>query len=215
MTAENYIIAMTSRVGSTWLTRLLEANGCLKPREYFNLSNSYPGHTVKVRAGWILEHQPIGVKCNCRQLVRYLPHMGEGFFDRCRFLWLRRREIWRQAISEYVSSVTGISHIAIDDDYRHPEIPYDAEQIHAAAINCLASNEAWRMWFFQRDIQPTEIFYEELVENPAFTLKRAIRGIGRPVPKEVAIVEPFARTKIPAADQWCERLLDTYGDLST
>ena len=186
-----YIIATTSRSGSTHLCRMLTSTGRLgEPAEYYN-PRSKPKRMLHWNAstGWeyfqqVLLHKstPNGV-CGLKVPTTAFDDMRRdlgGVFEllRPKYIWLRRRDLIRQAISLYRANETGIWHWHAGTDKPDACPPFDKAKIEASRRQIEQANDSWANWFGEHNIRPLEVWYEDVVAQPLETVQAICRHVG-------------------------------------
>lgn len=203
----NFVIAMTNRTGSEWLCHLLRRNGCDDPRERL-----HPEPGIFNQAARVKEAAPCGVKCSIGQWYLFVDALGKEWIDAAQYIWLKRHDIWRQAISQYVAKYTNIWHGSIGTN-PDIEIPFQPDVIRRIAQSFVKQNWGWEQWFACNPVPVMKLYYEELVENTEPNLRRCIAHIGQLQPEDLVIDSRTGITAIPAAAKWAASLRDQYGEL--
>lgn len=197
---------MTNRTGSEWLCHLLRRNGCDDPRERL-----HPEPGIFNQAANVKSLSPCGVKCSIGQWYLFVDALGQQWVENAQYIWLRRHDVWRQAISQYVAKCTSIWHLPIGSKQEF-EIPYRPKLIRQIARSFMNQNRGWEKWFDCNPVSVMHVYYEELVDDTEATLRRCIAHIGQPEPEEIVIDSQTGITAIPAADDWAASLRDQYGE---
>lgn len=101
-------------------------------------------------------------------------------FQKWVFIKLTRKDVVSQAISRVMSRQTGINHATgkaenthfagnlqrgYDPDYNNQTV-YDYGAISAEVNSIILENLAWQRFFETNSIQATELFYEDICEDP-------------------------------------------------
>ncbi|MDA1051750.1 MAG: Stf0 family sulfotransferase [Planctomycetota bacterium] len=181
-----YLICVTNRVGSTWLCSMLASTGVAgDPAEHFTLTeeqwSNFPQHYQALS-----KYDPLGIKTAYDGLVRAIEFTGPRAFQDSPCIWLRRRDTLAQAISNYramrtgqwlvgrgetVSTVTGAPDkdlvVRLKNEYEH------------------CNNVLWPAWFQSMEIEPLQVWYEDLCREPEQTVRRACEFLGLPSPTQI------------------------------
>ena len=107
----------------------------------------------------------------------------EAFFEQpsIRYVYLRRRDVVRQAISQYVATESGVWFKYAGDRSEATEVPYDREAI-AEALREIEWGESYLDAFFsERGEAPLLLWYEDVIANLDEALDRiaAHAGVAR------------------------------------
>ncbi len=138
--------------------------------------------------------------------LELLRELFDGEEAPVRFVWMRRRDKVRQAVSLWRALQTRIWRL------EHPHADYDArvlrysfDGIEHLRRRLSADDSAWGRFFDEHEIDALELVYEEDVEPyPERSVRRLAAAVGASVPETW---EPVARTVRQAdelSDEWCE-----------
>lgn len=123
-----------------------------------------------------------------------------------RFVWMRRRDKVRQAISLWRALQTRtwrLEHSGADRDT--PTLSYGFEGIEHLRRRLSADDDAWGRFFDQHGIEALELVYEEDVEPaPALSVRRVAAAIGTSVPAQWAPQARTVRQSDGLSDDWYE-----------
>jgi LPS sulfotransferase NodH len=123
-----------------------------------------------------------------------------------RFVWMRRRDKVRQAISLWRALQTRMWRLErgrADEDL--PDLSYSFEGIEHLRRRLSADDDAWGRFFHRHTIDPLELVYEEDVEpDPEGSVHRVAALLGSPVPPEWTPKAPTARQSDGLSDDWYE-----------
>lgn len=183
-----YLIPTTSRSGSTYLCRLLAATGRLgNPDEYYNRQSKAERMRAMGVAGECEYFQALlrrtstanavcGIKLETAALAELQRALGP-IFDllRVKYIWLRRRDTLRQAISLYRATETDVWRRPVGEPPPSNCPPFDAERILVHRETIAAANTHWRRWFAEQAIEPLCIWYEDLAARPRETVAEICR----------------------------------------
>jgi len=127
----------------------------------------------------------------------------EAAFPGLRYVWLRRQDKVRQAISWWRADVTGQYGLPAGASPSPPPA-FDRDAIAGLVRYAEAGEAGWRDWFAAHSVQPFEITYEDLVKD----LDAAVRAIGGfldvPLPPGLGHIRPRGRRQ---ADHHTERFV--------
>jgi LPS sulfotransferase NodH len=187
-----YLIATTSRSGSTHLCRMLTATRRLgEPAEYYNVrvkplrmqlwgATSDADYFQQVVARTSTPNGVCGIKVATVAFEQLRASLGPSFdLVRPRYIWLRRRDALRQAISLYRAKTTDIWHWHAGQPRPTACPPFDAEQIEVCRREIAAANEYWRDWFVDdANLAPLELWYEDVIAAPQTAIAEICRHVG-------------------------------------
>jgi trehalose 2-sulfotransferase len=127
-----------------------------------------------------------------------------------KYLWIRRKDRVRQAISYALAEQTGVwildgNWLAQKQprtkapEYRHRDILH-----YLSIIN--GEEEIWRRYFAEHNVRPHIVVYEDLCESYEESLKRCLAELGVPVPASLPV--PGIRRQADSLnDRWRERFM--------
>jgi trehalose 2-sulfotransferase len=126
-----------------------------------------------------------------------------------RYVWLRRNDKLRQAISWWRAGATG--QYALTPDTVAAEPPaFDHDAIERLVHYAEVCEQGWRDWFAANSIEPLEIVYEDLIKD----LDKAVRDVAGfldvAVPLRVSRVQPRL---LRQADDHTERFAQQFNHL--
>ncbi|HUY62480.1 MAG TPA: Stf0 family sulfotransferase [Candidatus Paceibacterota bacterium] len=237
----SYIVCSDRRTGGTLLCEALRRTSIAgRPGEYFNPLLDTPAFRkdhlgITADAEYLprvveLSTTPNGVfgmKIHFGQLPLLLERIGaEGRaagaspaaafaarFPGLRYVWLRRRDEVRQAISLYRAQKTNIWWEFPDEEpplyaYQPPERETAEDVFDFEAISrCLADVQStagrWEQFFSENDIVPLRLTYEELDAAYEETVARVLRFLELTVPEHIP-PKNMARQADGRTDAWVE-----------
>jgi LPS sulfotransferase NodH len=127
----------------------------------------------------------------------------EAVFPGLRYVWLRRQDKVRQAISWWRADVTGQYGLQAGAAPSPPPA-VDRDAIAGLVRYAEAGEAGWRDWFAAQSVVPLELAYEDLIED----LDAAVRAIAGflevPLPPGLGQIRPRMRRQ---ADHHTERLV--------
>jgi trehalose 2-sulfotransferase len=197
-----YVIFITARSGSTWLTEMASRSGRLGvPQEWFNETwiqldqealdcrppklagttdiNSYIRKTV---ADYQSQNRIMGLELAFHQtrMLMELLEKPEYVVPRITFFYLRRRNLIAQAISLYRSAESGFFHSYQQNPTlrkRFDSVSYSAIQIQRYAKYLVECERQFEDLFQSCSIDPRRFFYEDL----RVALMRVLQWIERTI----------------------------------
>jgi LPS sulfotransferase NodH len=227
MKSRLYLLCTTSRTGSTHLCRLLAATGRLgSPEEFFNepqMSQAMRHHNIPTERDYVTHifnatstpNGVCGIKLATDAFARLRHALGEHELQALapKYIWLRRRDGLRQAISLYRAAASGVWHWPAGKPRPAADVPFDAARIRQCEAQIAAANAEWSQWFTATKITPLELWYE----NVALSAPAAIRAIARYVNAECVSVEhesaetmsPLQVLRDARTEHWVRRLQES------
>ncbi|THD83273.1 MAG: hypothetical protein E7812_00320 [Phenylobacterium sp.] len=249
--AESYIICTSPRSGSTLLSEMLACAGDAGgPIEFLNRGYR-DGHTdwttylELVRRSCSSDNGVFGGKAHWYQLDEYICDWanidsGDLFDALCsslgvhRFIWLRRADVLRQAISLYRAMISSTWWLPTPSTLSRPrplpykpavalrqvvdafhcgparevEYPFDFEAISHIARVLEEQDLRWSEFFRDRAILPIELEYEALVSFPAATIGKLRRQLDLPEKRaEDDLTPPLHRQADGMTDELVHRFI--------
>ncbi len=223
-----YLLASVPRSGSTYVSHLLWATGCLgAPLEYLNFESSGPfgfagDSPARQRELWrsVLQRRTspngvFGLKAFPLQLQALHEHNAplvaqvmRTLFRRgeqARVVQLRRRDRTAHAISYARALASGIWRSEQEGPDR-PEPEYSREAVTGAERLIDQQECAWLAMYRDLRIEPLEIWYEDVLANPEGTIEVIASHLGVAVDPAAAIMVPqIERQSQTGARTWAER----------
>ena len=113
-----------------------------------------------------------GTKVDIRELFfveRYLS-LKQIPLDSVRWIWLRRRDKIKQAISHIKAADSGIWHIFADDSIDRTSKARAEREISIRRLNDIVmiyflADDAWQQFFEENNLTPHTIYYEDFIEE--------------------------------------------------
>jgi LPS sulfotransferase NodH len=128
----------------------------------------------------------------------------ERLFGHPRYVWMRRRDKVRQAISLWRALQTRtwrLEHPHANGDV--PVLSYSFDGIEHMRRRLSADDEAWGRHFLRHAIDPLELIYEtDVTPDPAGAVSRVLQYIGVAVPHGWAPAARTARQSDGLSDEW-------------
>ena len=186
-----YIIATTSRSGSTHLCRMLTSTRRMgEPAEYYNVRVK-PDRMKLWNATTDLEYFQemlrrtstsngvCGVKVATLAFEHLRGELGPIFeLVSPKYIWLRRRDTLRQAVSLYRAKETGVWHWYAGQAKPQAAVRFDAEKIDACRKQIEDANASWANWFAEQQFEPLKLWYEDYITSPCETIQTICRHVG-------------------------------------
>jgi len=242
------LLCATQRCGSTMIVEDMRSTGVLGiPEEYF-----IPWDVSKERINWREQLENIisskastdngvaSIKIMANQLPEIekclasdssikpadggglCPHF-RSYFASAKYVFIRRDNVVRQAISRSMSRQTGINHATknssddhfagnlmkgYDNEY-NSGAKFSKEQIDSDILNIVKENLLWESYFSSWDItHPLSLRYEELCKNGPAYLQRIGKYSGIEVTQEML---PESRKMVKLSnsknEDWCSEYL--------
>jgi LPS sulfotransferase NodH len=233
----SYLVCGTPRSGSSLLCEALTNTGIAgRPEEYFQPANEiiwkerwgistyveYLAHTIKQCT---TPNGVFGAKMMWGYFDHFLQHlyqmpdykkrrmpvhtMLQAIFPNLHYIWIRRRHILRQAVSQakaiqtnrWVDRGESSGMAACKPEFSFMQIDFLVQEIKA-------HNAAWRRFFAEHHIQPLVIVYEDFVVRYEETVREALQHLGI-ADAEALEVTPVSMKKQAdeQSEQWVLRYL--------
>jgi trehalose 2-sulfotransferase len=138
----------------------------------------------------------------CEVPASVLPNLG-------RFVWMRRRDTTRQAVSLWKALQTQRWRRDSDEDVGGQGLRFSYAAVDHLKLRIDEHNAAWRGFFEGCGLEPMEVVYEEFVEDFEGTILWLLDGIGVPIPENFAVAEPGMRRQ---ADELSEEWVRLYNE---
>ncbi len=238
-----YLICTNPRSGSWLLSDGLASTGVAgNPREWFNVMEeqnyrarwrmthstnlNYPGYLRLARAASTTPNGISGAKLHYYQLADFRRRLEAGgvrglsdgrlmarVFPQARYLWLRRRDKARQAISLVIAastdewwSIEGAQ--PRNSNAAGAEPVFDPQVIARTEASLLRGEAKWLSHFQTNGITPFEIVYEDLVSDYVGTIRSALHWLGVPDAETFEVQPPrLKRQSMERNEVWLELYL--------
>ncbi len=188
---QEYLIAMTPRSGSSWLTELIAKTQLAgNPEEWFNQNNldgilknyqckNLPDYLKCIKIAQSTPNNIFGTEASFYQLKLVLEGypLQEIFNHTLKVIYLTRNDFIKQGISLYKAVISEYYH-AHQNSAQAKFVSYDVSQIKQWILNILHQEYYWENMFKQEDIKPLRITYEELVADPKDCVKKIVTYVG-------------------------------------
>jgi len=214
-----YIIATTSRSGSTHLCRMLTSTGRLgEPAEYYNVRVK-PERMQLWNAADDVDYfrqmllrtstanGACGLKAATLAFENFRRELGPIFeLLRPTYIWLRRRDVLRQAISLYRAEATDVWHWHNGQPKPSACPPLDAARIKRCRRQIEQANDAWARWFADENIFPLKLWYEDVIAAPLATVRAVCRHVDVDDGRLPAIKSDLRVMRDQVTEHWVKRL---------
>jgi LPS sulfotransferase NodH len=125
-----------------------------------------------------------------------------------RFVWIRRRDTTRQAVSLWKALQTQQWRRDSDEDIGGRGLRFSFAAVNHLKMRIDEHNAAWRDFFEGCGVEPMEVVYEELVEDYPGTVLWLLDGIGISTPQNFFVAEPKMRRQADELSEEWVRLYD-------
>ena len=132
-----------------------------------------------------------------------------------RYIWMRRRDTTRQAVSLWTALQTQQWRKDSDEDVSAGGLRFSFAAVDHLKLRIDEHNAAWQDFFEGCGVEPMEVVYEELVEDYRGTLLWLLDGIGISVPENFAVAEPKMRRQADELSKEWVRLYDEHAAAKT
>ena len=144
----------------------------------------------------------------CEVPASVLPNMR-------RFVWMRRRDTTRQAVSLWKALQTQQWRKDSDEDISGGDLRFSFAAVDHLKLRIDEHNAAWQDFFEGCGVEPMEVVYEELIEDYRGTVLWLLDGIGISVPENFAVAEPKMRRQADELSEEWVRLYDEHAAAKT
>jgi LPS sulfotransferase NodH len=128
-----------------------------------------------------------------------------------RFVWMRRRDTTRQAVSLWKALQTQQWRRDSDEDAGGQGLRFSFAAVDHLKLRIDEHNAAWQDFFEGCGVEPMEVVYEELVEDYPGTVSWLLDGIGISTPQNFFVAEPKMRRQ---ADELSEEWVRLYDEIA-
>jgi trehalose 2-sulfotransferase len=126
-----------------------------------------------------------------------------------RFVWMRREDTTRQAVSLWKALQTQKWRKDSDEEVGGQGLRFSFAAVNHLKLRIDEHNAAWQAFFHGCGAEPIEVLYEELVADYEGTVSRLLEGIGIPIPEGFAAEAPRMRRQ---ADELSEEWVRLYNE---
>jgi LPS sulfotransferase NodH len=227
-----YVICTVPRTGSWLLCHALESTGLAgAPAEYFWRGDepywsqpwgvtNYGDYIATVQRATATPNGVFGVKMMWGYFDEVLTkaasvpafsglartELMNSMFPRARYLWLRRRDKLRQALSWWRAAVTGEwAQVVGDAPAVVPPPALDITAVERLLQQAHAHEKAWSTYFADNAIQPWVIDYEDLILDVPAATNDALRFLDVSPGHDVEVAAPkLRRQRDEQTEAWVE-----------
>jgi trehalose 2-sulfotransferase len=125
-----------------------------------------------------------------------------------RYVWIRRRDTTRQAVSLWKALQTQQWRRDSDEDVGARGLRFNFAAVNHLKLRIDEHNAAWQDFFDGCGVEPLRVVYEELVEDYERTVLRLLDGIGVAMPENFAVEEPRMKRQADELSEEWVRLYD-------
>jgi trehalose 2-sulfotransferase len=120
-----------------------------------------------------------------------------------RFVWIRRRDTTRQAVSLWKALQTQEWRRDSEEDVGGQGLRFNLAAVDHLKLRIDEHNAAWQGYFERCGIEPAKVVYEEFVEAYEETVLGVLDEIGVPVPEDFTVATPkMKRQADEASEEW-------------
>ena len=132
-----------------------------------------------------------------------------------RFVWIRRRDTTRQAVSLWKALQTQQWRRDSDEDVRAKGLRFSFPAVNHLKLRIDEHNAAWQDFFDGCGKEPVRVVYEDLVEDYEGTVLRLLDELGVQVPQNFAVEKPRMRRQADELSEEWVRLYDEHAAART
>ena len=216
----SFAVCAIPRCGSSLLCELLTLSGAAgAPTEFFDRTqmemfrsawraDTFDEYLKMLLAKKTSPNGVFGFKVHYSQLTdSFGGRDPRGVFPNLRFIYLKRRNRVRQAVSFAIAMQT--NQWASDHDPPADEPAFNREQIDDLLQWIERDERSWELFFDQYRIRPLRLFYEELVSSMESTVVDVLRYLGVELPASRRIGPPtLERQADDRSEHWVARYLE-------
>ena len=126
-----------------------------------------------------------------------------------RFVWMRRDDTTRQAVSLWKALQTQQWRKDSDEEMGGQGLRFSYAAVHHLKLRIDEHNAAWKTFFEGCGAEPLEVLYEDLVEDYEGTVLWLLEGIGISIPDDFVVEAPKMRRQ---ADDLSEEWVRLYNE---
>jgi LPS sulfotransferase NodH len=132
----------------------------------------------------------------CEVPARALPNLR-------RFVWIRRRDTTRQAVSLWKALQTQEWRRDTEEDVGGQGLRFSFAAVDHLKLRIDEHNAAWQVYFERCGIEPLKVVYEEFIEAYEKSVLGLLHDIGIPVPEGFTVEEPkMKRQTDETSEEW-------------
>ncbi|HET7479089.1 MAG TPA: Stf0 family sulfotransferase [Rubrobacteraceae bacterium] len=123
-----------------------------------------------------------------------------------RFVWIRRGDTTRQAVSLWKALQTQQWRRDTDEESERRDLRFSFAAIDHLRLRIDEHNEAWTAFFDQCGGEPVEVVYEDLVDDYEDNMMRVLRNLDIPIPEGFTLEKPRMKRQADAlSEEWVQR----------
>lgn len=231
----SYLVCGTPRSGSSLLCEALINTGVAgQPEEYFSRRNeivwgerwstpTYAEYLASTINQCTTANGVFGVKMMWGYFdrfvskVRQLPNYNDctlsnhalmqNIFPNLHYIWIKRRDKVRQAVSHTKARQTDIWKVTSDpSSHSNTAATFSFEQIDFAVHEFEVQELEWQKYFTTHGIKPFMVIYEDFVSNYEETALEILKYLGLPEVKNVQFAPRLMKKQADeGSEQWAQR----------
>jgi LPS sulfotransferase NodH len=224
----NYCVAFTQRSGSSHLCALLRSAAIGRPYEVFEIGADGQPKADSSRQGpgewdsstW-RSHYASYLACNAVRGISGCKITREQWRNLCAqlhrqpavdaWIWLRRRDVLRQAISLYRAQETNQWDLTGERPAKAPP-RFDPMRILTLAQELVDADASWQGWFEHQNLSPLTIFYEEFSSDRLSGVWRIADRLGVGIESELASEHRIQADEV--SEVWFDELAPAWRDIN-
>lgn len=227
---KTYLVCATHRSGSNLLCQALwHTDLAGRPQEFFsptreekiaeehdlgvNPSDDYVGYLNALMVKRATPNGVFGGKIMWPHLERFHEQIAgtlEDVFPNLSYIWVRRDDKLRQAISLWKAKQTNVYN-SLQEGSVEPaeELKFDYDEIRKIVKRFTKQDESWGAFFEQKGITPFEVHYEAFASDYEASTRKMVEFLGVDIPADFA-VKPLTYTKLAdeVNDAWRAQYLE-------
>jgi LPS sulfotransferase NodH len=125
-----------------------------------------------------------------------------------RYVWIRRRDTTRQAVSLWKALQTQEWRRDSDEETAGKDLRFSFAAVNHLKLRIDEHNDVWQSFFEGCGVEPIQVVYEDLVADYRGTVERVVREVGIPVPDGFTSVEPKMRRQADEVSEEWARLYE-------
>ncbi|KWE34121.1 Stf0 family sulfotransferase [Burkholderia territorii] len=226
-----FTIAFTPRCGSTVLSNALTSAHLGRPTEYFQYPYSEqspfgitPGERFEEDFETLILDRSINGIFGSKIMHDHRAHLDDwlatsvhgyatldDILPNHRWIYIRRENSIKQAVSLYIADETGVWHMPTcsDSDTSTPKVRYDFFAILTKLMMLLSHEANWEAYFDKTGIRPLRMTYESLIASPSQFFTELADHLG--VPADAIASAHLSRNG--GLSKISDRMSDVYRDI--
>src|SRR5690606_21497341 len=128
-------------------------------------------------------------------------------FGSIRFVYLKRGDFAAQAVSRLKAEQTDLWHVTDREENVTPEqiYQYDFKKIQEFAKEATEHNSAWIKWFKDNCVEPYEVLYENLSQDPMGEASKVLDFLALALPPNTELSAKNKKMADGLSASWIER----------